>query len=98
MKCAIFDLGQEYWGPAKVLCRGAAASPFASSDFGDGRRSGIKRTALGDIVNLKRFRKSKVRSEADRQATTNRALFGRTRAERERDEQEQKQLSDVLDQ
>jgi Domain of unknown function (DUF4169) len=67
-------------------------------DFDDGGHFGIKRAALGDIINLRRVRKNKTRDEADRQAATNRASFGRTRTERERDKQERKQLSDVLDQ
>ena len=74
------------------------ATSIAAFDFGDGGRFGIKRTALGDIINLKRFRKTKARGEADKQAATNRALFGRTRAERERDEREQQQLRDAVDQ
>ena len=64
----------------------------------DDERFGIKRTALGDIVNLKRFRKTLARNEADRQASANRALFGRSRADREHDEREQQKLNDVLDQ
>ena len=75
-----------------------SARRFAAFDFDAGDDLVIKRTALGDIINLKRFRKTKARSEADREAATNRALFGRTRAERERDEREQKKLHDVVDQ
>lgn len=117
MKYAIFDLSQEYCGPAMVLGNGAAfcelggsparfvlpksklsARSFAGSEFGVGTRFRKKRAALGDIINLKRFRKKKSRNEADRQAATNRAVFGRTRADRERDEREQQQLRDVVDQ
>ena len=75
-----------------------SAASYAAFDHGDGKRFGIKRTALGDIINLKRFRKTKARAEADREASANRALFGRTRAERERDERDQKQLRDTVDQ
>lgn len=53
---------------------------------------------MGDIVNLKRFRKMLARNEADRQAASNRALFGRTRAERESDERERQKLNDGLNQ
>jgi hypothetical protein len=75
-----------------------SATSFAAFDFGDGKRFEAKRTALGDIINLKRFRKTKARDEAGKQAASNRALFGRTRAERERDEREQQQLRDAVDQ
>jgi hypothetical protein len=63
----------------------------------DGGRVGIKRAALGDIVNLKRFRKALARKEADRQAAENRALFGQSRAERERIAREKQQLNDAVD-
>ncbi|MGY4472953.1 DUF4169 family protein [Bradyrhizobium sp. USDA 3364] len=41
---------------------------------------------MGDVVNLKRFKKRTEREQAAKQAETNRALFGRTKAERARDE------------
>ena len=41
---------------------------------------------MGDIVNLKRFKKRAEREQAAKQADNNRALFGRTKSERERDE------------
>ncbi|MBR0751483.1 DUF4169 family protein [Bradyrhizobium jicamae] len=41
---------------------------------------------MGDVVNLKRFKKRNEREEAAKQAETNRALFGRTKSERARDE------------
>ena len=118
MNYAIFDLHQEYCGPAVVFGTGPIvfgfscgksarfvlpksrlqASQFAAFDIDDGGRFEIKRTVLSDIINLKRFRKSKARSEADRQAAGNRASFGRTRAERERDERAKRQLHEVVDQ
>jgi hypothetical protein len=75
-----------------------SAASFDAFDLGAGKRFEIKRTALSDIINLRRFRKSKARDEAGRQAATNRALSGRTRAERERDERERKQVRDAVDQ
>lgn len=36
----------------------------------------------GDVVNLRQFRKQKVRSEKERQAEQNRISFGRTKAEK----------------
>ena len=41
---------------------------------------------MGDIINLKRFKKRSERAEAASQADANRARFGRTKAERARDE------------
>ena len=41
---------------------------------------------MGDVVNLKRFKKRGEREQAAKQAEANRALFGRTKAERARDE------------
>ncbi len=38
---------------------------------------------MGEIVNLRRARKDRVRAQADHQAQVNRAAFGRTRSERE---------------
>jgi hypothetical protein len=41
-----------------------------------------------EIVNLRRFRKGKVRSEREQRAAENRALHGRTKAERQREAME----------
>lgn len=40
---------------------------------------------MADIVNLRQFRKQKVRTDREALAEQNRALHGRTRAEKERD-------------
>lgn len=40
---------------------------------------------MGEIVNLRQARKQKARTEKERLAGENRALHGRTKAERERD-------------
>jgi len=40
---------------------------------------------MADIVNLRRARKARQRDEATREAETNRARFGRTKAEKVRD-------------
>ncbi|MEO5322413.1 DUF4169 family protein [Mesorhizobium sp. CC13] len=40
---------------------------------------------MADIVNLRQFRKQKARSEREATAEQNRALHGRTKAERQRD-------------
>jgi hypothetical protein len=41
---------------------------------------------MGDIVNLKRFKKRSERAQAASQADANRARFGRTKADRTLDE------------
>ncbi len=40
---------------------------------------------MGDLVNLKRFKKRTARDDATRIAETNRARFGRTKVEKKRD-------------
>ena len=53
---------------------------------------------MGDVVNLKRFRKRTERAQSARQADANRARFGRTKSERMLEEQHTKSASDLLDQ
>jgi len=53
---------------------------------------------MGDLVNLKRFKKRKERDRSERQAETNRARFGRTKPERAADAKRTKDASDLLDQ
>lgn len=45
---------------------------------------------MGEIVNLRRARKAKARSEAELKADANRVAFGRTRTEREATEAEKR--------
>jgi Domain of unknown function (DUF4169) len=54
--------------------------------------------AMGDLVNLKRFKKRKEREQSDRQAETNRARFGRTKSERLADAKRTQHASEMLDQ
>jgi hypothetical protein len=54
--------------------------------------------AMGDLVNLKRFKKRQERALSEQQAETNRARFGRTKSERAADAKRAKQASDLLDQ
>ena len=44
---------------------------------------------MGDVVNLKRFKKRNEREASAKQADANRARFGRTKSERALDEQAQ---------
>jgi hypothetical protein len=53
---------------------------------------------MGDIVNLKRFRKRTERHRSEKQAEANRARFGRTKSERAIDQQRTDRANDLLDQ
>jgi hypothetical protein len=53
---------------------------------------------MGDVVNLKRFRKRTEREQSAKQADANRARFGRTKSERILDERRTTRANDVLDQ
>jgi hypothetical protein len=49
------------------------------------------------VVNLNRFRKAKKREEAERRATENRALFGRSKKERRDSDDERQRTARELD-
>ena len=51
-----------------------------------------------DIVNLRQFRKQKVRSEKEQQAERNRAAFGRTKVEKNLTEALNEKAQRTLDQ
>jgi hypothetical protein len=53
---------------------------------------------MGDVVNLKRFRKRAERAQSAKQAEANRTRFGRTKSERVVDERRSKRASDLLNQ
>ena len=53
---------------------------------------------MGDLVNLKRFRKRAGREEAAKQAEANRMAFGRTKAERTLDDQRASRAETLLNQ
>jgi hypothetical protein len=53
---------------------------------------------MGDVVNLRQFRKRAEREKSAKQADTNRARFGRTKSERAQDQMRAKRESDLLDQ
>lgn len=52
---------------------------------------------MGDVVNLRLARKRKGRDQAEADAATNRAKFGRTKAEKKQDEQKAAQLARTID-
>jgi hypothetical protein len=53
---------------------------------------------MGDVVNLKRFKKRTKREQSAKQAEANRTRFGRTKSERVLEERRTKRASDLLDQ
>ena len=53
---------------------------------------------MGDVVNLKRFRKRGEREQAAKQADANRTRFGRTKSERILEEQRAERANNLLDQ
>jgi len=55
-------------------------------------------TSMGDVVNLKRFRKRTEREQSAKQADANRTRFGRTKSERTLDERRTNRANDLLDQ
>jgi hypothetical protein len=56
------------------------------------------RAGMGDLVNLKRFRKRADRHQAEQHAEANRKRFGRTKSERVLDRQRSSRASELLDQ
>ncbi|MDH4990542.1 DUF4169 family protein [Aquamicrobium lusatiense] len=52
---------------------------------------------MGEIVNLRQTRKRKARDDKELAAAQNRALHGRTKAERERDRKAEEKSRVVLD-
>ena len=53
---------------------------------------------MGDVVNLKRFRKRSEREQAAKDAEANRARFGRSKSERAAEEMRSRRASELLDQ
>jgi hypothetical protein len=52
---------------------------------------------MGDVINLRSARKAKARTTAEKQAAENRAKFGRTKAQRLADAQEEAARARTLD-
>ncbi len=53
---------------------------------------------MGDIINLKRFKKRGEKEQSAKQAEANRARFGRTKSERALDDLHKDRASQLLDQ
>jgi Domain of unknown function (DUF4169) len=68
----------------------------------EGRPSRLARlpdgVGMGDVVNLKRFRKRVDRRQSEQEAQANRTRFGRTKSERTADELRANRANDLLDQ
>ena len=54
--------------------------------------------AMGEIVNLKRFRKRSEREQAAKDADANRARFGRSKSERAAETKRSRRAGEILDQ
>lgn len=52
---------------------------------------------MAEIINLRSVRKAKQRSEKEGQAQANRALFGRTKGQKQRDALEKEQARKLVD-
>ena len=52
---------------------------------------------MGDLINLRRFKKRSEREQASKQSDTNRIRFGRTKSERALDELRSSRAKDHLD-
>jgi hypothetical protein len=52
---------------------------------------------MGDLVNLNKARKARAKLDARMAAEANRAKFGRTKAEKDRDKAEAKRAARLLD-
>jgi Domain of unknown function (DUF4169) len=52
---------------------------------------------MGSVVNLNRFRKAKKRTEAERRGAENRVAFGRSKAERQKAQDESERASRNLE-
>jgi len=53
--------------------------------------------SMGEVVNLRKWRRAREKAEADAQAASNRTGFGRNKAEKARDAAEEAQRIALLD-
>lgn len=53
---------------------------------------------MGDLINLKKFRKRAAREQSEQEAAANRTRFGRTRSERTLEESHADRARELLDQ
>jgi hypothetical protein len=58
----------------------------------------MREAGMGDVVNLKRFKKRTAREQSAKQAEANRTRFGRTKSERLLEQRRTERADDLLDQ
>jgi hypothetical protein len=80
------------------ICLRAAQRFFPTSSIFTPSIQRMMEASMGDVVNLKRFKKRSEREQSAREADANRARFGRTKAERTRDEHRKDRANEILDQ
>jgi hypothetical protein len=97
-------------GTEKIISEKDRSTAFAirrhNGEFHNGNRphglydsqTGMTGDAMGDLVNLKQFKKRAARDRSEQEAAGNRARFGRTRSERALDELQARRDRDLLDQ
>ena len=52
---------------------------------------------MGEVVNLKRYKKRVAREQATRDAEAQRVRFGRTKSKRQQDQEQNRKLNSALD-
>jgi hypothetical protein len=52
---------------------------------------------MGEIINLNKARKARAKAEADAQAKTNRATFGRTKGQKKKETIDKERAAKLLD-
>ncbi len=57
----------------------------------------LQSSTMGDLVNFRRFKKRAMRKQAEAEAQSQRARFGRTKAEKQRDDQRKRDADALLD-
>jgi hypothetical protein len=80
------------------ICLRAAQRLFSKSSIITPSSQRMMEASMGDVVNLKRFKKRSEREQSAREADANRARFGRTRAERAREEYRKDRAKEILEQ
>jgi hypothetical protein len=76
----------------------AAQRHFSTSSIITPSSYRMMEASMGDVVNLKRFKKRSEREQSAREADANRARFGRTKAERAREAHRKDRANEILDQ
>jgi Domain of unknown function (DUF4169) len=61
-------------------------------------RGCVTEAAMGDLINLNKFRKRAEKERSEQEAAANRAKFGRTRSEREHEDARNERARELLDQ